>query len=743
VNACNLAMIFLAVASAALAAPSVPDASKTGTSPQFPSEVALVTVDAVVLDGDGNPVRGLTRDDFLISEESKPQAVVSFEAVEAGPAITKAEESREDASAEPSVVFAPVSTNVARKKDVGRTFVIVFDGTHLTPSGATRAKESTARFIKEGMREGDSVSLLSTANGAWWTGTGLRGRERLLQLLKDLRGERVDLMPAAMHITDDEARRVVEYHDRQVAGAIWRRMVEAGVTIDYAQANRGQANPGNMADGSSQEKSANEWLSDHPEVENWCSTLYDVMQKRRTVVVKMLQRVFESLTTKRGRKSLLLVSEGFVGDAATTGYKELVETARRANTAVYFLDARGLLAAVGDMASDLGQISARDTMEAGFIAQGIGSSAIDLDADSDGADRLASDTGGFSVKHTNDLTKGFDKINRESTAYYLIGYYPSDERHDGSYRKISVSVSRKNVQVRARKGYYAPEPSGKRRRDPEEKTDPALPVLQRALDAPFSLDGIRLRASAYVLDNASPTQANVVVATDIDIRDLAFDHLNDRYVDRVSFLVVLLNMQSGERFRSNQKIEMRLLKKTREGFERTWYPVITDLQVPAGPYQAKVVVVDENNSRVGSVAHEFGVPETSGWRVSTPVLSDTLALRKEGSAPRPIPLARRSFQAQGRLFCQFAVYGAATRENGGGGEVVAGFVLQDAGGREIFRGEPAAIQPDSSGGLTRIIGLPLNGLAPGEYSLLLTIEDRVSAKRYERSEPLTIEPAGS
>src|SRR5438045_3364360 len=48
--------------------------------PAFPSGVALITVDAVVVDARGRPVEGLTRDDFVLTEDGRPQEIVNFEA---------------------------------------------------------------------------------------------------------------------------------------------------------------------------------------------------------------------------------------------------------------------------------------------------------------------------------------------------------------------------------------------------------------------------------------------------------------------------------------------------------------------------------------------------------------------------------------------------------------------------------------------------------------------------------------
>src|SRR5690349_13927590 len=66
----------------------------------FPAEVEVIMVDAVVVDDDGWPVHGLTRDDFVLEEDGKVQEIVRFEAPAAkAPAITAAETA--SAKAEP------------------------------------------------------------------------------------------------------------------------------------------------------------------------------------------------------------------------------------------------------------------------------------------------------------------------------------------------------------------------------------------------------------------------------------------------------------------------------------------------------------------------------------------------------------------------------------------------------------------------------------------------------------------
>lgn len=77
----------------------------------------------------------------------------------------------------------------------------------------------------------------------------------------------------------------------------------------------------------------------------------------------------------------------------------------------------------------------------------------------DGMDSLAKQTGGaaFLPDKFEDLDLVFKQIATELQAQYLLGYYSTDDRTDGGFRKIAVNVpARPELRVRARQGYYAP-----------------------------------------------------------------------------------------------------------------------------------------------------------------------------------------------------------------------------------------------------------------------------------------------
>ena len=72
--------------------------------------------------------------------------------------------------------------------------------------------------------------------------------------------------------------------------------------------------------------------------------------------------------------------------------------------------------------------------------------------------QLASATGGraFFPYKMKDISHSFDSIEDELRSQYVVSYRPADFDADGRYRSIQISALKKDLQVRARKGYFAP-----------------------------------------------------------------------------------------------------------------------------------------------------------------------------------------------------------------------------------------------------------------------------------------------
>ena len=124
---------------------------------------------------------------------------------------------------------AVVSTNVVPDSRRGRNFAVVFDDIHLSPTQAQRARGAVAAFLQTGVGEGDLVTLVASAGGAWWTARMPEGRDALIAILKRLDGRYIP-DPSPDRITEFEAMRIEEYQDEAdgLAGAAPLRQLRRG-----------------------------------------------------------------------------------------------------------------------------------------------------------------------------------------------------------------------------------------------------------------------------------------------------------------------------------------------------------------------------------------------------------------------------------------------------------------------------------------------------------------------------------
>jgi VWFA-related protein len=669
--------------------------------------VELVTVDLVVTDKKGVPIPDLKATDFNVSEDGDPQTIASFEAVQlpAAPSATPKAPPR-------------VSTNTEPESRTGRTFVILFDTIHLALPQAQRAKIAVAEFLKNGVREGDRVSLIGTGGEVWWSTRMEAGRDALMAMLKRLDGRYIpDMAPDRM--SDWEAMRIHVFHDTQVEQRVSRRFEQYGASTRGGQS---QNDTGSAA-----------MMGGDPMVQGKATEVYFQSVSRNRITLQILERTLTSLASTKGRKSLILVSEGFIYDPNLDEFKKTVQASRRSNVAIYFLDTRGLTGMPDSFTAQFGPP---------IDTQDIGAAFMETLEASEGAESIAADTGGFSVKNTNDLGKGIQRIADESRSYYLLGYNSSHTQRDGRFRKIKVELpGRKGLQLRYRKGYFAPLEGGKSALD--KRVGPGDPDIQAALDSPYAEETVPLRMTAYVFDETILGKASVMIATDVDVSGFTFEEKEGRFLDTLEFLLVVAHRETGEYFRYDQQVQMKLLPATRDRLGKSWFPVVRDFELAPGGYQAKIVVRDKNSGRIGTVVHEFEVPDISQFRVSTPILSDTLQPSPEGqkSVPRPVLSLRRVFPAGSTLYAEFDVYGAAKDKANGMPKVSAGYIIRRLDGPVQSVVSPTPIKPTSIGKLSRLVGTRLVAAEPGDYEFVLTVRDEIAGKTLELREPFTVTPA--
>jgi VWFA-related protein len=675
----------------------------------FPTGIEQVTVDVVVMDKKGEPVTDLTRKDVEVYEDGVRQEVASFDKFEVAPPPA----APASAAATPAPTSAPprLSTNTSEKEERGRTFVLVFDDVHLTPYTAQQSRTAIGEFLRTETTEGDKVTLVVPGTGVWWTTRMEAGRSDLLGILKKQEGRDIP-ETRRDRITDYEAMRIHVFRDNMIIDRVQRRFENAALPTLTQQSPHVR----------------DLMATEDPYVTSRAAEVYYTATARNRITLKAIERALNGLVSVKGRKSLVIVSDGFIYDPHLDAFRRIVDASRHANTAIYFVNSLGLEGLPVGMDAETSTIVPEEDLGFAF--------SEDYER-AEGSESLAADTGGFTVRNSNDLAGSLKRIADETRAYYLIGYNPTNAARDGTFRKIEVKVpGRKGVEIRARRGYYAP--------SDQQVADTSKagvdPVFQGALDSPYDMDGVPLRMTHFVREETLFGKARVYLATEVDIRGLHLAEEDGREVGTLQFLLVAMQRDTGEYFRYDQKVDLKLLPETRARLARTWLPIVRDFELSPGRYRAKIVVQDKTTGRLGTVSHDFEVPDLAGFRVSTPVVSDLRETSPDGTAARRLALlARRDFAPEGSLFCQLDVYRAVKLEDSGLPRVSFGYEVRRSDG-SLYTGEaPRLIAPTEQGAVSTLIGFSLDGAAPGNYTLVMRVKDELSGKTLNLREPFHVD----
>ena len=678
----------------------------------------LVTVDAVVLDREGRPVPGLARDDFMVSEDGKPLEIARFEAF--GPEPTGR------APAAPSVL----ASNEADARSNGRAFAILIDDLRIPPVRDLDARRTAASFLEHSIRDGDEVTLGTTSGDAWWSARIPEGREDLLAVLARVKGRYVQAT-SLYRMTDYEAF-WINTHESSPSIAPLRPDQPGGTPVS---APTPEPNP---LGASIKERVKQRWKD-----LNLCSgtscegmvrgqaTDIDVNRRSRTeLMLRAVRRGLDALAPSRGRKSLLLLSEGFIDDSETD-VRGVEAASREANTAVYFIDTRGLVALPGGgSAADAEPlVPIRDRLNMGFE---------DAVLESAGAVALAEETGGFAIRNNNDLAGGADRIAEESRTFYLLGFYPPEGKSTREWRKLRVGVKKPGLKVRARRGYTLRVAAAPGETKPGKKgKKPTLdPAVIHALDSAHDAAGIPLRIMTYVFEPRPNGTTHVLVGAEFDGSRLGVEGKGKTRAGRLELSILATHRDSGKEFRFDEGLALTVAA----GEAPAWRGLAREFELPPGVAQARVVVRDPASGAIGSVSQRFEVPPAGVLRLATPILTDHIEPAGQApSHPRPALAVHRVFRPQGALYIQFEVLGAARTGGSALPQVSAGLVLRTGEGQVVRQAPPTPITADPDGRVVRFVGLPLDGLQEGAYDLLLEVQDNVSGAHVERHEPFSLE----
>jgi VWFA-related protein len=179
-----------------------------------------------------------------------------------------------------------------------------------------------------------------------------------------------------------------------------------------------------------------------------------------------LLHIASSLGVLPGRKAVIFFSEGLIlPSSVMQTFPAIIDAATRNNVSFYTVDAAGLRVESKNLETSK-EIASRSELRMAILANSTdvdgpmtkglerNEDLLRLNPDS-GLGRLASETGGFLITNSNDLTGKLQKVDGELHSYYLLSYRSNNQNYDGHFRKIEVSTKRSGLDMQSRKGYFA------------------------------------------------------------------------------------------------------------------------------------------------------------------------------------------------------------------------------------------------------------------------------------------------
>jgi VWFA-related protein len=404
----------------------------------------------------------------------------------------------------------------------------------------------------------------------------------------------------------------------------------------------------------------------------------DIARVRSEVTISALQSAAVHLgSIKEGRKSIIFVSEGLTGlgmDQLSL-IRELTETANTSNTAIYTLDPAGLTGGSADVLRT-----------------------------------IAENTGAAAFVNTNTPERALRQVVREASAFYLLGYSSGRNPQDGKFHKIGVKVKRPGIDVRARRGYWAPNAT----------------ELEHA------------RAGAAAADAIPPdvTSAMAILSTARAERLVDVSVGAERGADDQSSVTVAWTPRPGAG-RQEPTRTVTLSVKGAGGdrsFETRLGEGALSFPSPPGAVQLQLTVRDAAGNVLDEDRRPFTVPDiaAAALSVSPPVLLRARTVpeaRAIADGRQAQPFAGREFTRTDRLFVRFSVYGASARD----ADVSAR--LTNTGGSTLL--DLPVTKPEGLRGMCQI-ELPLTSIARGDY--LVAIAAAHGEERTRALVPLRVLP---
>ena len=407
--------------------------------PRFGAGAEVVVLDVVVRDEDGRTVRDLRADEIGVFEDGEAQEILTFRLRAAG-----GSDASPASVGEMGTPSAPGPEAEVQQTVHANLVTLVFD--QLSPSGRQIAREAGLALADLTNDPDLLVSVFQIRETLRLVQQFTSGREAIELGVLEATGQ----APTQYTNATESLEEAVE------ADRLARERLESFEAPTSAAGALVAARLGQAAAVARMAVDALRFTQTLQREQQGNASLFSLLS-----LSKQQQRL-------AGRKTILLFSEGLqVPPAMEHVLHATVSEANRANVSIYAVDARGLaekrvLESTRETLKHAAQASQRQMTSRGgvpvtreeVLALETAESALRMDAQGALAD-LAAGTGGRLIANTNDLRRGIERAVGDLRGYYEIAYTPTNLDYDGRFRRIEVDVSRPDVVVQARSGYFA------------------------------------------------------------------------------------------------------------------------------------------------------------------------------------------------------------------------------------------------------------------------------------------------
>ncbi len=421
--------------------------------PSFETKAELVLVDVNVVDRDARPVPTLTPDDFTLEVNGQPRPIASVQFISTVPTNVTPSTPRESAAS---------SNDTAT---TGRLLLFVVDEGSIRV-GASRSILRTAQTLFERLAPGDMIGLARIPTGVGsveFTTDRKRITDALLRVSgtasRNVGMSRV-YISEAWALESNDAGGFQTAIDRECQG-------EAGFALEACR---------NQVEGDAR------------------SMLLEASSRTRTTLQAM-EALLRNLVQLKTPVNIVMISEGLFVARDRQNMAELGRRAAEARATIHIIRP--------------GQ-SFFDIEDRG--APPVNSRFFDDALMSEGLEQVAAQTRGSMTPVNGDGKIAFDRLGRELSGYYLLGFEPTDADRTGKERRIKVEVKTRGLTVRARPTFVI------RNDAAAAAAMTALTPMQQlgeVLKSPLPLRGLPMRVATYSSVDSASNKVRVVIAAEV------------------------------------------------------------------------------------------------------------------------------------------------------------------------------------------------------------------------------------